>query len=78
MDRNRGGGGGGVKPPTRDHLEEMHDLLARRLPLLPAEDPLREQLVGIERKLRDCRRPAGGLPRLPAHPRAAAAEQSAP
>jgi hypothetical protein len=76
MDRNRGGGG--LKPASLDLLEEMHDLLARRLPLLPAEDPLREQLVGIERKLRDCRRPAGGSLRLPAHPRAAAAEQCAP
>jgi hypothetical protein len=52
MDRNRGGGG--LKPASLDLLEEMHDLLARKLPQVPDSDPFREQLVELEQSLRRC------------------------
>jgi len=72
---NNCSGGGGMSASSLTVLEEMHDVMRRRLPLVSTDDPLHDQLVQLERTLRRCRRRADDQPRRRGPGQAAEAAQ---
>ena len=50
--------GGAEALSSLDLLTELDELMVSLLPLVPANDPLRDKLVQLEEKLRACRCPA--------------------